>query len=203
MQNEAALRLFLLGLVITSLVICFQCGLALSQTFPQAPSQNVLQNNGSCNPTKTFSVKRMPEEILRRLKRLGGADLTLDDVKTEIAQNMSLHCVDLYLEVADTPDKLERGLMDRARLSPQSGMLFDFGQLGSITMWMKNTLIPLDMLFLNDDRVVVYIHADAPVRSIALITCPVLARYVIEINGGEANRLGITEGAQVVFPKEW
>lgn len=145
----------------------------------------------------------MPEEILRRLRRLGGADLTLEDVKTEIAQNVSLHCVDLYLEVADTPDKLERGLMDRARLAPQSGMLFDFGQLGSITMWMKNTLIPLDMLFLNDDRVVVYIHADAPVRSLALITCPVLARYVIEINGGEANRLGITEGAQVVFPKEW
>jgi len=103
------------------------------------------------------------------------------------------------LEIADTEKARETGLMHREFLASQSGMLFDFGSPVRIRMWMKNTLIPLDMLFASHSGRIVHIARDATPHSEALIESPMVARYVFEINGGEAERLNIRPGAKLVI----
>jgi uncharacterized protein len=104
------------------------------------------------------------------------------------------------VEVATTPAQLEQGLMFRTRLAPEAGMIFDFKAPIIAEMWMKNTLIPLDMLFVDARGRIVNIHQRAIPQSTAVIgaAAPVLA--VIELNGGTAARLGIRPGDRVIFP---
>ena len=104
------------------------------------------------------------------------------------------------VELAATPEQMERGLMFRQELAPDAGMLFDFKQPTMATMWMRDTLIPLDMLFVDAKGRIVYIHERAVPRSDAIIAAPSPVRAVIELNGGTAARLGIRPGDRVIFP---
>ena len=98
------------------------------------------------------------------------------------------------VELAVTPDERKRGLMWREDLPRGSGMLFDFGGTGPISMWMKNTLIPLDMLFVDAAGCIVDIKESTVPRSTQVIRGARLSRYVLEINGGEARLRGIGVG---------
>ena len=104
------------------------------------------------------------------------------------------------IEIADTAPERAQGLMHRAALNPRSGMLFDFGRETAIRMWMKDTLIPLDMLFAGDDGRIRHIVSDTVPYSESLIESPEPARYVLEINGGEAQRLGLEPGDRFLLP---
>ena len=104
------------------------------------------------------------------------------------------------VEVAETPGQLEQGLMFRRELAPDAGMLFDFKQPTMATMWMRNTLIPLDMLFVDAQGRIVNIHERAVPQSDAIIAAAAPVRVVIELNGGTAERLGIKPGDRVLFP---
>jgi uncharacterized protein len=104
------------------------------------------------------------------------------------------------VELAETPAQQEQGLMFRRELAPDAGMLFDFKQPTMATMWMKNTLIPLDMLFVGEDGRIVNIHERAVPQSEAIIAAAAPVRAVIELNGGTAARLGIKPGDRVLFP---
>ena len=104
------------------------------------------------------------------------------------------------VEVATTPEQLEQGLMFRQNLAPDAGMLFDFKAPQPTMMWMKNTLIPLDMLFVDAQGRVVHIHERAVPGSLETIGSGTPVRAVIELNGGTAARLGIKLGDRVVFP---
>ena len=104
------------------------------------------------------------------------------------------------VEVAATPDQMERGLMFRRSLAPDAGMLFDFRQPTMATMWMRNTLIPLDMLFVDAQGRIVNIHERAVPESDNVIAAAAPVRYVIELNGGTAARLGIAPGDKVEGP---
>ncbi|HEY2178637.1 MAG TPA: DUF192 domain-containing protein [Caulobacteraceae bacterium] len=100
------------------------------------------------------------------------------------------------VEVADNEDARERGLMFRRRLAADRGMLFDFKTAQPVSFWMKNTLIPLDMLFITaDGRVLSIAHAvplsETPVPSGG----PVLG--VLEIAGGRAAAIGAAPGDKV------
>ena len=104
------------------------------------------------------------------------------------------------VEVATTPAQMEQGLMFRRSLAPDAGMIFDFKTPSMAMMWMKNTLIPLDMLFVDARGQIVNIHERAVPMSEATISATAPVRAVIELNGGTAERLGIRPGDKVLFP---
>jgi uncharacterized protein len=104
------------------------------------------------------------------------------------------------IELALTDAQMEQGLMFRRSMAPDAGMLFDFKQPTPVTMWMKNTVIPLDMLFLDTSGKIIDIHQRAVPYSTDIIASAVPARYVIELNGGTVARLGIRLGDQVTSP---
>jgi uncharacterized membrane protein (UPF0127 family) len=101
------------------------------------------------------------------------------------------------VELAETPAQMEQGLMFRREMAPDAGMLFDFKTPQVATMWMRNTLIPLDMLFVGGDGHIVNIHERAVPQSDAIIAAAAPVRFVIELNGGTAAKLGIKPGDQV------
>jgi hypothetical protein len=109
----------------------------------------------------------------------------------------------LTIEVVQTETERERGLMYRTKLDENSGMLFVFQQPDIKTFWMKNTLIPLDMIFIADDNKIIHIEKNVPPCKndpcqVYSSGKPVL--YVLEVNGGFADRHTITEGNTVVLP---
>jgi uncharacterized protein len=105
------------------------------------------------------------------------------------------------IELALSEPQMEQGLMWRPVLPADHGMLFDFGAPTRVTMWMKNTLIPLDMLFLDPEGRIVDIHEHAVPRSTDIIAGKVPARYVVELNGGTVARLGIKLGDLATSPE--
>lgn len=104
------------------------------------------------------------------------------------------------VEVATTPAQMEQGLMFRQSLPADAGMIFDFGEPTPATMWMKNTWIPLDMLFVDTKGRIVNIRERAVPNSTETIAASAPVRAVVELNGGTADRLGIKPGDQVKFP---
>ena len=98
------------------------------------------------------------------------------------------------IELARTPEQQQQGLMFRASLAADAGMLFDFGGTRPAAFWMKNTLIPLDMLFIAADGRIADIHERAVPLSEATIESKVPVRAVLELNGGSVARLGIKSG---------
>ncbi|WP_244631090.1 DUF192 domain-containing protein [Aureimonas sp. ME7] len=100
----------------------------------------------------------------------------------------------IAVEIADTPSAREIGLMNREKLDKGTGMLFDFKQSRPVSMWMKNTLIPLDMLFVASDGEVVRIARNAKPMSLDVIPSGKPVRYVLEINGGEAASYSVKAG---------
>ena len=100
----------------------------------------------------------------------------------------------IEVEVADTPQAREIGLMNRESLAEDTGMLFDFREDRPVSMWMKNTLIPLDMLFIDKTGTVVRIARNAKPHSLETIPSGKPVRYVLEINGGAAATYGAKTG---------
>ena len=104
------------------------------------------------------------------------------------------------IEVATTPAQLEQGLMFRQHLAPDAGMIFDLGSIEIASFWMKNTWIPLDMLFVDAAGRIVNIHERAVPGSLEPIVSTAPVRAVVELNGGTAAQLGIKPGDRVIFP---
>ena len=103
------------------------------------------------------------------------------------------------VEVARTTPERTRGLMFRRELPADHGMLFLFDETSEQTFWMHNTLIPLDIIFLGEDRRVVGVVANAEPRTDAPRTVGKPSRYVVEVAGGEAAAHGVGAGARAVF----
>jgi uncharacterized membrane protein (UPF0127 family) len=101
------------------------------------------------------------------------------------------------VEVAATDATRERGLMFRKSLGPDQGMLFDFKSPQEVAFWMKNTLIPLDMLFVAADGHIVSIARQAPPLSEAPIPSGGKVLGVIELRGGRADEIGAEPGDRV------
>ena len=104
------------------------------------------------------------------------------------------------VEVADTPETRARGLMFVEEMPTLSGMLFVYTRPQPVSFWMRNTLIPLDMLFFDDTGRLTRLHRMARPRDETAIPGGDAVQFVLEINGGMAARLGITEGDVMRHP---
>lgn len=110
------------------------------------------------------------------------------------------HRTALAVELATTPEQLEQGLMFRTDLAPDAGMLFDFGQPRLVAMWMKYTLIPLDMLFLDASGRIVHIETNAQPGTLQPRGPAQKVLAVLELPGGATARFGLRLGDRVAHP---
>lgn len=122
--------------------------------------------------------------------------------KTQLAiRTASGQVVNFLVWIADSPARSEQGLMFVKDLDAHAGMLFEFPAPQQITMWMKNTYVSLDMLFIGAGGRIDYIVARATPLSLDLISAPNPASEVLELKGGIAEQLGIHVGDVVVHGK--
>lgn len=126
------------------------------------------------------------------------AELTFPETPLTIVTPETRHV--FTVEVARSPEQRARGLMYRSEMPVDRGMLFDFGRVQPVSMWMRNTLLPLDMLFIDEEGVIRKIATDTEPLSLETIASgePVLA--VLELNAGTTRLLGIETGDLVVHP---
>ncbi len=106
----------------------------------------------------------------------------------------------IQAEIADTPDKQAIGLMFRRHLDKNAGMLFLYDRDQEVRMWMKNTFLPLDMVFIRADGTVHRIEAHTVPFSQAIISSGGPVRAVLELNAGSAERFQLMPGDKVVHP---
>ena len=109
--------------------------------------------------------------------------------------------IEVKAEIADTQEKRERGLMFRKHLDENAGMLFTFNDDSSYSFWMKNTLIPLDIIFLSKDFVIVEIIHAEPCKEEPCETYSTekYSRYILEVNGNFTIKNDIKVGDKITI----
>lgn len=105
------------------------------------------------------------------------------------------------IEIADSPYERQTGLMYRDSLDEQHGMLFIFENSELRGFYMKNTLIPLDLIFIDENYEIVHIYSKATPYETASISSQLPAKYVFEINGGLSEQIGIQKGMKIKYNK--
>ena len=121
-----------------------------------------------------------------------GTKLQIKNIETEKVN-------DFLVKIAKTDAEKERGLMWVDSLPQDQGMMFEFENERIILMWMKNTKISLDMIFINKEGRVVGVKQNAKPESLDIISSEILALKVLEINGGLAKKLNIKIGDSVTY----
>lgn len=109
--------------------------------------------------------------------------------------------IPIKVEVADTPELRRRGLMFRTKMPRDEGMLFDFQETREVAFWMRNTFIPLDMIFIDERGYIKHIHQNAIPQDPTSIPSQHPVRFVLEINGGLSAQYGLKVGDQVRHPR--
>lgn len=104
------------------------------------------------------------------------------------------------VEVVDTPEGRAKGLMFVQELADDAGMLFDFKEEREVSFWMRNTFIPLDMIFVGSDGVVKTIHVNARPHDVTSIPSEVPVQFVLEIPGGRSAEIGLEPGDTMDHP---
>jgi uncharacterized membrane protein (UPF0127 family) len=162
------------------------CGLEFAPDRPLPPAATACAN------------PQLPPDILDGpAQRSAGKPLAVVDVRSDE--------VTLRLAVAADETARELGLMCVTRLRPEAGMIFVFDEDGQEDFWMKNTLVPLDMVWVAADGTVRSIAADVPASTLQTPDDRVarrsgLGRYVLELSAGEAQADGIVKGRRLVIP---
>ena len=110
----------------------------------------------------------------------------------------------IQVEIANTMKKRAEGLMYREHLAKDRGMLFTFDQAQPWVFWMKNTRIPLDIIWMNEKKQIIHIAPNVPICTRNDDGCPQYqpndpAMYVLELGGGEAERLKLEKGSKLQF----
>lgn len=118
---------------------------------------------------------------------------------TVTLQPASGRAVPVEVELATTPEARQLGLMYRDHLAPGKGMLFVFPEAAPQSFWMRNTKIPLDILFIDDDGRIVRIHERTTPFSEAGLPSGAPVRFVLEVPGGYCDDVGVGEGDKVLL----
>lgn len=125
---------------------------------------------------------------------------TLEASPRVVIENSAGQQITVEVELARTEAQKRQGLMRRKELPENRGMLFIFAYESRQTFWMKNTLIPLDMIFIGQDFKIKGIIENAKPESERLLRISEPSRYVLEVNAGFAQKNGIQAGDKVKFP---
>jgi uncharacterized protein len=120
------------------------------------------------------------------------------DKEPLIIQTASGKKLNFTVEIADTNEQRQRGLMYRKEMAEDAGMIFDFGVSRRVQMWMENTILPLDMLFVDSTGTIRNIKQNAIPYSQDIIDSITDVKYVIELNAGITAKLGIKPGDRVI-----
>jgi uncharacterized membrane protein (UPF0127 family) len=121
--------------------------------------------------------------------------------KLSILNNEKKTLAEFKIEIADSPYERQTGLMYRDKLEKQHGMLFVFENSELRGFYMKNTLIPLDLIFIDEYYEIIHIHSKATPYETASISSQLPAKYVFEINGGLSKQIGIQKGMKIKYSK--
>lgn len=121
----------------------------------------------------------------------------LEVIPLTISQNGKVHR--FRVEVARTREEQARGLMFREQMGPDEGMIFPYDPPQGLSFWMRNTVLPLDIIFIGADHRIINIHENAEPFSLDSRSSEGLAIAALELNGGRTAELGFTPGAKV----EW
>lgn len=107
------------------------------------------------------------------------------------------------VEIAESSSERRRGLMFREHLPPSHGMLFLYQPVQRVSIWMKNTLLPLDIMFIDAQGRIARIEHNAVPLSTRPMSSGVAVRAVLEINGGMAESLHLAPGDRVIYTPLW
>ncbi len=118
--------------------------------------------------------------------------------KLIIIDDQTLEVANYEVVIADNDEKRRYGLMNLKKMASKNGMLFLYNKHAIINMWMKNTLIPLDMVFIDDNEIV-YIHRQAIPLDLSVISSVYEVDKVLEINAGEVDNKKITIGQKIIL----
>lgn len=110
--------------------------------------------------------------------------------------------VDFEIEIADTKEAMSQGLMYRESIEPNQAMLFVYDEPQVLSFWMKNTYIPLDMIFISADSIIVSIHPNSIPFSEEQISSYGPALYVLEVNAGIAQKYDLQPGDKFVWRRD-
>lgn len=123
----------------------------------------------------------------------------LDRVPLTILSNGRRHA--FVVEVARSPSEQARGLMFRQALGPRQGMIFPYHPPQPASFWMRNTVIPLDMIFIRADGTIARIEANTVPLSLQPVVSGEPVAAVLEIAGGRSAELGLSAGDRVAWPR--
>lgn len=107
---------------------------------------------------------------------------------------------DFDVEIADEPGEQQIGLMYRKEMPPRHGMLFEFGQPRPVSMWMRNTFLPLDMVFVRPDGTVARVAERTEPFSETIIASGEPVSHVLELNAGISRLIGLKAGDRLLHP---
>lgn len=155
--------------------------------------------NRVADPQRLYARLRMSLAVVIALCVFAGTDARAASVQPlEIVTKNGVQV--FSVEIATTEQEKETGLMYRKELPDGKGMLFDFSPEQQVSMWMKNTYIPLDMIFIRADGRILRIAENTEPLSTKIISSGGLAKGVLEVIGGTAKKYGIEPGDRVAHP---
>ncbi|MEG8946562.1 DUF192 domain-containing protein [Rosettibacter firmus] len=151
---------------------------------------NVIMNKEEINP-----------ELEKAMKGKAAYSFTKEGELTFIKPDGEL-ISQLNIEIADDDEQRMTGLMFRDKMEENQGMLFIFPYEAQQSFWMKNTFIPLDMIFVNSKMEIVKIHKNTTPFSEQSYSSGQPAQYVVEVNAGYTDKYGIKEGDKIVWRRD-
>lgn len=131
---------------------------------------------------------------------IGEESMKLEFRTSELKIKTADREVQFTVELAEKPSQWRNGLMYRKQLDPDSGMLFVYRKPRKATMWMKNTYLPLDMIFISENGIVVNIEHNTTPLSLDHIPSKGVVLAVLEVLAGTSEKFGIREGDRVLHP---
>ena len=142
--------------------------------------------NRNINRFNSTNSLRQNEILLKIIKNDIEKDKEINKLKIQIKESIFWK-----LETANTMEELKEGLMNRKFLTFNQGMLFNFPILDNHTLWMKNTLIPLDAIFLDENKKIIGLIENMEPKSENIRSINKKSKYIIEINGGSIDKYNI------------